>query len=167
MISDCPSWLRPERQLVPRRPDWRSKIVLGQSFFTEVTRSAVPIDLRALDRLKASPFAMHLCTWLTYRMSYLKKTTMIPWESLQAQFGAIYARPRDFRRKAFTQLEEVIRVYPTLRVSQTDTGLRLHPSPPHVQRSRGSGHGSALVGQRLSSDLRSVGGCRSEVESTS
>ena len=160
-------WSRPLRQLLPRQPVWRSHIVLGQGFFDEITSSAVPVDLRAIRQLRRSPLAIDLYVWLTYRMSYLKKPTMIPWESLQAQFGSTYARPRDFRRKAFTQLEKVIRVYPTLRVSQNDTGLRLHPSPPHVQRSRGFGHDSALVGRRLGSDLRSVGRCRSEVESSS
>ena len=35
--------------------------------------------------IKASPFAIDLYIWLTYRMSYLKTPTLIPWEGLQAQ----------------------------------------------------------------------------------
>jgi len=112
---------------------WRAEIVLSQDFFAEITRSAVPIDLRALHLLKASPLAMDLYIWLTHRMSDLKKPTLIPWESLQAQFGSDYARARDFRRKALTHLEDVLRLYPSARVSHTNTGLRLYPSPPHVQ----------------------------------
>jgi len=45
VTSDCPSWLRPARQLLPRRQAWRSHIVLGQKFFQGITRSAVPVDL--------------------------------------------------------------------------------------------------------------------------
>jgi hypothetical protein len=107
---------------------------LGQNFFTEVTRSAVPVDLRALHVLNASPLAIDLYVWLTYRMSYLKKPTLIPWKSLQAQLGSDYFRPRDFRRRVSKHLEAVIGIYPAVRLSQSKSGLRLHPSPPHIGR---------------------------------
>jgi len=67
-------------------------------------------------------------------MSYLRKPTVIPWKSLEVQFGSDYSRLRDFRANAVTRLEKVIRVYPAVRVSQTETGLRLYPSRPHVGR---------------------------------
>ena len=127
------AWRKPRRQLFPRRTTWRSHIDLGQEFFEEITRSAVPVDLRAIRHLRRSPLAIDLYVWLTYRMSYLQQPTLVPWQGLQNQVGADYARPRDFRRKVLTQLQEVLRQYPTVRVSQTDTGLRLYPSPPHVQ----------------------------------
>ena len=136
VTSTGPSWLRPARELLSRRTVWRSQVVLGQDFFEEITRSAVPIDLRAIHNLKSSPMAIDLYVCLTYRMSYLKKPTLVPWEGLQNQFGADYARPRDFRRKVLTQLQEVLRLYPTVRVTPTDTGLRLYPSPPHVGRAQ-------------------------------
>jgi len=146
------SWLKPLRRLLPQRPTWPSQIVLSQDFFDEITRSAVPVDLRAIRHLRRSPLAIDLYVWLTYRMSYFKKPTLIPWKSLEAQFGADYARLRDFRCKALAHLPDVLRVYPAVRIGQTNAGLRPYPSPPHVQRSRGSGHDSALVGQRLSSE---------------
>ena len=127
----CPRGL--VSQLLSRRPAWRSKIVLGQDFFQEITRSAVPVDLRAIRRLQRSPLAIDLYVWLTYRMSYLRKPTVVPWKSLEAQFGADYSRPRDFRRRVSKLLEAVLRIYPSVRISLTDTGLRLYPSPPHVQ----------------------------------
>jgi len=97
VTSDCPSWLRQALQLLPRRPAWRSRIVLGQVFFEEITRSAIPVDLRAIRQLQRSPLAIDLYIWLTYRMSYLKKPTLIPWKGLQDQFGSDYTRPRDFQ----------------------------------------------------------------------
>ena len=130
---DCPALLRLVRGLLPGQSEWRSEIVLSQKFFKEITRSAVPIDLRALRILKTSPLAMDLYAWLTYRMSYLKRPTVIPWQSLQAQFGADYGRPRDFRRKTLVHLTDVLRAYPTVRVGRTDAGLRLYPSPPHIR----------------------------------
>jgi len=126
------SWLKPLRGLFPRQPTWRSQIVLSQDFFEEITRSAVPVDLRAIRRLRRSPLAIDLYVWLTYRMSYLRKPTLIPWQGLQNQFGSDYARTRDFRRRVLRHLEFVVRAYPTVRLGSTDPGLRLYPSPPHV-----------------------------------
>ena len=138
------AWWKPLRQLLSSRPTWRSQIVLSQDFFEEITRSAVPVDLRAIRQLQRSPLAIDLYVWLTYRMSYLRRPTLIPWQSLEAQFGADYARPRDFRRRVSKLLEAVLSTYPTVRISLTDTGLRLYPSPPHVKR----------VGAIRSGDLR-------------
>jgi len=90
------------------------------------------MDLRAIRQLQRSPLAIDLYVWLTYRMSYLKKQTVVPWQGLQAQFGADYSRPRDFRRRVLRHLEFVVRAYPTVRLGSTDPGLRLYPSPPHV-----------------------------------
>jgi len=128
-----PGLLNLAREIFPGRPEWRPKIILGKHFFHEITGSAVPVDLRALHRLRISPLALDLYIWLTYRMSYLRKPTLIPWESLQAQFGAKYCRPRDFRRSARTQLGNVLRVYPGARIAQNEVGLRLYPSAPHVR----------------------------------
>jgi len=127
------AWLKPLRQLLPSRPAWRSHIVLGEDFFEEITRSAVPVDLRAIRQLQRSPLAIDLYVWLTYRMSYLRKPCLISWENLQAQFGADYGRLRDFRRKVLAHLENVLDAYPAVRVGKPDSGLRLYPSPPHVQ----------------------------------
>jgi len=124
--------LRLARELVLGGPKWSSRIVLGQVFFEEITGSAVPVDLRAIHQLQRSPLAIDLYVWLTYRMSYLRKPTLIPWKSLQGQFGSEYARPRDFRRKVLIHLTSVLRVYPSVRVQQTDAGLGLCPSTPHV-----------------------------------
>jgi len=133
VITGAAPWFRPWRLLPPRQPTWRSHIVLGQDFFEEISRSAVPVDLRAIRHLRRSPLAIDLYVWLTFRMSYLKKPTLIPWRSLEAQFGSDYSRLRDFRSHAVTQIESVIRVYPTVRIRQTEAGLRLDASPPHVQ----------------------------------
>ena len=81
-----------------------------------------------------SPLALDLYTWLTHRMSYLRRPTLVPWKGLQAQLGADYARPRDFRRIALARLEDVVGAYPELRIRGEKEGVRLYPSPPHVTR---------------------------------
>lgn len=113
--------------------EWRSSVVLNETFFNELIDRPVPLDLRALQALKRSPMALDIYAWLTYRMSYLKKTTNIPWKLLQLQFGAEYSQTRIFKRKFLDHLKKVIVVYPALRVYGQDKGLLLMPSPTHIK----------------------------------
>ena len=126
------AWWKPLRQLLSSRPTWRSQIVLSQDFFEEITRSAVPVDLRAIRQLQRSLLAIDLYVWLTFRMSYLKKPTLVPWQGLQNQIGADFSRYRDFRRHVLKRLSQVVSIYPEVRVASRPTGLLLLPSAPHV-----------------------------------
>lgn len=121
-----------------RRPNqaalWSSTITLGQDFFDEIVRRPIPIDIHALKTLKRSPLALDLYVWLTWRYSYLRQRTSIPWESLQLQFGADYARADNFRKAVLDGLAKVTQVYDAARVRVEPSGLVLMPSPTHVRR---------------------------------
>jgi hypothetical protein len=122
----------------PKSPEqtalWRSTITLGEQFYDEAVNSPVPVDMRAIKLLKRSPMALDVYCWLSYRLSYLKKPTTIPWKALQLQFGAEYARVRDFKRYFLAQLKVVQLAYPKARVEASEHGLVLRPSPVHVAR---------------------------------
>ena len=75
---------------------------------------------------------LDIYTWLTHRMSYLRRPTTIPWESLAVQFGGNYAQLRQFKAVFLKQLDKVRAVYPTAQVHQAEHGLLLLPSRPHV-----------------------------------
>jgi hypothetical protein len=92
----------------------------------------VPIDIRALRALRRSPMALDIYCWLTYRMSYLRKPTLIPWFALEAQFGADYSRTRAFREAFLEHLKSVLVIYPGAKVEPLPDGLELRPSPTHV-----------------------------------
>jgi hypothetical protein len=117
---------------------WSSTVILGEPFFREITTHPVPIDVRALRALKRSPMALDVYTWLTYRQSYLKKPTQVPWDALQAQFGADYPRTgqgrRDFRKWFCHALDKVLLVYRGARATPSVTGLLLAPGRPHVPK---------------------------------
>jgi hypothetical protein len=115
-----------------QQPLWNSVVVLSSEFYDELVAHAVPIDLRALKALKGSPLALDIYSWLTYRMSYLRKPCLIPWEALETQFGADYGRLRDFKRKFLGRLADILSVYPRVRVTEAQTGLLLKPSPTHL-----------------------------------
>jgi hypothetical protein len=112
---------------------WESQLLLNQRFFQELVDRPVPIDLRALEALRRSALALDIYLWLTYRMSYLKGKTLVPWAELEAQFGAGYTRPDNFRAHFTKQLKAVAAVFP-VRASPSTRGLELLPSPPHVKR---------------------------------
>ena len=86
--------------------------LLSGEFFKEIIERPVPVDMLALKLLKRSPMALDIYFWLTYRMSYLYKDTVIPWPLLQMQFGADYAAegqgPRDFKKKFLARLKQVL-----------------------------------------------------------
>lgn len=119
-------------------PLWKSSVTLSQKFFEQIIERPVPIDMDALLRLKRSPMALDIYFWLTYRLSYLHKDAFIPWELLQAQFGADYAQDAEgqynFKRKFLLRLKDVLAIYDKARVFDMGKGLGLKPSPPHVAR---------------------------------
>lgn len=115
---------------------WKSSVTLGERFYEEITRAPVPIDMRALKALKKSPMSIDIYLWLTYRMSYLRHQTIIPWDSLSGQFGADYSRLRDFKAAFQKELKKVLVVYPDARVEAVDgdNGLILFPSKSHIRK---------------------------------
>lgn len=134
LVDEYDLWWNPKD---PQQPSlWQSSIDLNGNFFKEITDRPIPIDLRALKILKKSPMALDLYCWLTYRMSYLSKDTCIPWGALEMQFGAEYSRTRKFKEKFLEALKKVSVVYPNLKIEETERGLVLKPSPPHIAKFR-------------------------------
>ena len=113
---------------------WRSSVTLSEKFFNEVIDRPVPIDMRAIKALKRSPMALDIYTWLTYRSSYLKRPTVIPWAALALQFGSNYAQVRQFKAAFLTELRKVVTVYGRVQVEATDNGLMVKPSLTHIPR---------------------------------
>ena len=124
----------------PKSPDqaalWLSTVTLSHDFFREIIERPVPIDMRALQALKRSPMALDIYCWLTYRLSYLKKKTEIPWAALQTQFGAGYPEtPQgqwNFKYNFLKHLRSVLTVYPEAKTADSSHGLLLKPSRTHV-----------------------------------
>jgi hypothetical protein len=115
---------------------WKSTITLGERFFDEVVRNPVPVDMRALKALKRSPMALDIYVWLTYRLSYLKKPTTIPWEALERQFGAGYKHTRQFKAAFIRELRKVALIFQDVKVEDVGHGFLIHPGRPHIFKGR-------------------------------
>jgi hypothetical protein len=116
---------------------WKSTVTLSEAFFNEVVSHPVPVDMRALKALKKSPLALDTYCWLTYRASYAKRPSVIPWSALALQFGSDYAELRFFKRAFLEELRKVVTVYGGVQVEATDAGLLVRPSLTHITK-RGS-----------------------------
>lgn len=113
---------------------WRSTVTLTEQFYREIVEHPIPVDMRAIKALKRSPMALDIYCWLTYRASYARKATTIPWAALAMQFGAEYGRTRDFKAAFLTEMRKVSVVYAEAKVEATDAGLILKPTTPHISR---------------------------------
>lgn len=130
-------WWSPNPDAQMALMPFTSTVRLSHEFFDEVTGHPVPLDLGALSALRGSALRLDIYAWLTYRMSYLKRPTTIPWEGLRAQFGSNLADTKQgrnqFKRDFGKNLREVLVVYRDAQVDATDTGLVLQPSLTHVR----------------------------------
>ncbi|MFK8720218.1 replication protein RepA [Escherichia coli] len=121
----------PERDLLSQ-----SWVELSPKFFQLIIDKPVPLDMRVLRLIKRSPMALDIYCWATYRVSYLKRVTMIPWSGLMEQMGSNYADVKDFRRRFNDGLEKVQRAWPGLDATPSEKGLLIKPSAPQVPRKK-------------------------------
>jgi hypothetical protein len=122
----------------PRGPHhsdlWMSYVELSPKFFAELRDFSIPDDLRRVKMLRRSPLAFDIYTWWTYRFSYLRKQTEVPWEALYLQFGANYATLRQFRYEFRAAIQKAHKAYPEAKIEEGKYGLILRPSPPSVPK---------------------------------
>ena len=103
---------------------WQSTVTLSEAFFSEVVSHPVP--------------ALDAYCWLTYRASYAKRPSVIPWSVLALQFGSDYAELRFFKRAFLEELRKVVTVYGGVQVEATDEGLLVKPSLTHISKKGGT-----------------------------
>jgi hypothetical protein len=116
---------------------WESTLTLSPSFFEEITSSPVPFRMKTLEALRNSSMCLDIYCWLTYRNFYAKHPSRIPWEALQAQFGAGYPETaqgkRDFKKKFLLSLKKVSVAYPEAQKLRVETDYLLYiPGLPDV-----------------------------------
>src|ERR1044071_1174108 len=96
--------------------DCQNVIVLSDEFYREISSHPIPTDLEAAKALSASPAALDLFTWLSYRCFTARGRERVP---LFGEFGLVsqlgssdYARPRKFREKLEGWLKRVRGMWP-------------------------------------------------------
>lgn len=131
-MANTPLLFMPQDFSLAGQPE--SRVILGEEFFHEITTHPVPIDLRAVQKLRRSPMAMDMYYWFTHRVSYLTQPTTINWKTLHNQFGCDFERLTDFKKKFVQRLPAVQEAYPQLRVLVDMVyGVTLYMSRTHVK----------------------------------
>jgi hypothetical protein len=115
-MSEARIWYSrdPHQKLLPG--DCQNMIVLSDEFYREILSHPIPTDLEAAKALSASPAALDLFTWLSYRCFTARGRERVPLFGelgLVSQLGsAEYARPRKFREKLEGWLQLVRAMWP-------------------------------------------------------
>ena len=117
----------PEQKLLPG--DCQNVIVLSDEFYREISNHPIPTDLQAARALSASPAALDLFAWLSYRCFTASGRERVPFFGefgLLNQLGsAEYARPRKFREKLEAWLKLVRAMWPECPARIDEDGLGL------------------------------------------
>ena len=109
-------------------------VQIDQKFFNHLIEHAVPLDERAIARLKRSALSLDLYVWLAYRLPRLTKPLFLRWDQLSSHFGTEDLSERSFGQNVRAALEDVLACYPDAKVEAVRGGLRLSPSAPSVPK---------------------------------
>jgi len=116
-----------EQALLPG--DCQNVIVLSEEFYREISSHPIPTDLEAAKALSASPAALDLFTWLSYRCFTARGRERVP---LFGEFGLVsqlgsadYARPRKFRERLEGWLTLVQAMWPECPAHIDPDGIAL------------------------------------------
>ena len=128
-MSEARIWYSrdPDQRLLPG--DCQNMIILSDEFYKEILSHPIPTDLEAAKVLSASPAALDLFTWLSYRCFTARGRERVPLFGelgLVSQFGSTdYARPRKFREKLEGWLNLVRAMWPECPAHIADDGHAL------------------------------------------
>lgn len=120
-----------------RNGGFSREILLTEGFFEHLREHAVPLDENAIRQLRDSATALDLYTWLAYRLPRIGKErpALLSWTQLAVHFGNEGRNIRKFRQTIRDAWERhVSAVYPEARAEFGTAGVRLHASPPPLQR---------------------------------
>lgn len=111
-------------------------ITLSEAFYRDLISAIVPLDAAIVGKLRRSALALDMYTWLTYRMSYLRRITVVTWDQLRGQLGVGYPDTpqgrQDFKKKIRAALARVVEAWPDVTASVTTNGIMLKPGSPSV-----------------------------------
>jgi hypothetical protein len=111
---------------------FESYIELSEKFFSAITSSPIPLDLRALRALRKSPLSLDIYSLICHKTYSARKdndTKTIPWDGLHRQMGAEYKELRNFKQKVVATVRKIRLVYPQMKVDLSETGMHIHPAP--------------------------------------
>lgn len=113
---------------------WPTTVAFSTVYFESLMQHAVPLNEHAVARLSHTAMGLDVYTWSAQRLHRVPvgKPSIVPWISLQEQFGQGYDRIRDFKRFFERTLKQVKAVYPAARFDLSEKGMTIYNSPPPI-----------------------------------
>lgn len=135
IVEETDLWWQPRQ--FKKVESWRSTVVLGSKFFSEIVGHPVPIDLGVLRAMKRSSLGVDLYLWLTYRLFRLERPLVLPWPQLYRQFAPEPERRtvsavNAFRSRVLRELVKLQAAWPGLGYGLKHGALVLRPTAPRV-----------------------------------
>jgi len=113
---------------------WQDRVLLDEDFYRALREHPVPLSESALRAIGPRSMVIDIYIWLAYRLHALKKDVEVGWPALYGQFGAGFARIRDFRKYFSECLMLATAAYPDARIDMGDRGVILRPSRPSIAK---------------------------------
>jgi hypothetical protein len=117
--------------------EWPESVELTHEFFDHLREHAVPLDERAIAKIKGSALALDLYVWLVYRLPRLARPVRLSWHQLKEQFGSQIRSTSSFAQNVREALLDVLAAYPDGRVEILKGGVELQPARPAIPTRRG------------------------------
>jgi len=141
-IEEFEAWVADDEEGRPAL--WASELKLGEAFYNDLIKHAVPLSGNAIRGLSHSAIALDYYGLFAYRLHALEKPVFVSWEHLKEQIGQEYKNAKDFKKESLPAIKATLEVYPSAKVEQVKGGLMLKPSPaPIVRQSVGVSRGLA------------------------
>ena len=132
LIEEFEAWVADDEEGQPAL--WASELKLGEAFYNDLIKHAVPLSGNAIRGLSHSAIALDYYGLFAYRLHALEKPAFVSWEQLRGQIGQEYKNAKDFKKESLPAINATLEVYPSAKVEQVKGGLMLKPSPPPITR---------------------------------
>ena len=99
--------------------------VLSRTYFEDLMRHAVPIDLDALLSMRRSALSFDVYVWLARRLARVDggEKLRLSWQNLRDQFGQEYDDPRNFKQAFRGAIRDVRAIYAEARIEEIIGGF--------------------------------------------
>jgi hypothetical protein len=142
LIEEFEAWVADDEEGQPAL--WASELKLGEAFYNDLIKHAVPLSGNAIRGLSHSAFALDVYSLFAYRLHTLEKPVFVSFEQFKDQIGQEYKNLKDFKKELLPAVKAALEVYPSAKVELAKGGLILKPSPaPIVRQSVGVSRGLA------------------------
>jgi hypothetical protein len=112
---------------------WKRHIELGDRYWLDLQKHAVPLSLEHLKILSGNARAIDVYTFFAYRLHAINKPVFLAWTTLKEMFGGDLHRMNDFKVKMRQTLNLVKTAYPDAKFELDNKGITLRNSPAPIR----------------------------------